>query len=382
MIKIQAPLLPALLLAFCTAAAAQDRKDAPAAAPAEGGYPKWSVQGYVSVDFNVLAGASDARSSMEEEGVVGEFGLGGSLHLARSFRFEVKACSGCHGLEVQNAYLELDLASFVSVRAGRIPVPFGSFSQRSNPSQMESTSKPLPYIMGRMARDDAFNQGILPAPLVDNGAAIFGNTWLGSAVQVGYEIAGLRGYKGDSPDLAFDSSRDYEDNNGEPAAAGRLTLAAGVLTLGVSGLLGHYDEEARLDYRVAGADLTLSGGGWNFRAEGLLRDTEILDAAGSADFSRRLAYALQIDGPLGGDVRFFVLQDGLLVQDVFLSPTAGAFVAPAPGLTDDRNTILRVVAGLVVAARPGLLLKVSAEYWDFSDFDDTWVFHMELVGSY
>lgn len=371
-----------LALAAAPALQAQDRKDpAPAAPKKDGDYPQWTVHGYVAVDFNELYSDTESRDSMTERGIVGQYALGGTLHLAHSLRVELRTCVGCHGFEVQSAYVEFDVAEFASIRAGRIPVPFGSLSQRVAPDQMESSSKPLPYIMGRMVRDKAFNQGIVPAPIIDNGGSVFGNVWLGSA-QLGYEVGIVRGLKGDSPDLAFDLSRDFADNNGTPAGSGRVTFTAGAVTVGASGMLGQYDDFNGLDYRIGEVDLTLSMGRWNFRAEGLVRDTEFINAAGNPQFARRLAYAVQLDGPLADAWRFFLLHDFLQTQDLFLSPTGGSSVVGGPGLTDDMNSIQRFVGGLVFTVRPGLLLKGSAEYWNFTDFDDTWVFHFEIVATF
>jgi len=371
-----------LALSVVPTAQAQDPK-VPAPVQKKGDdYPQWAVHGYVSADFNELLSPTEDRDAMTGRGILGQFSLGGTLHLAHSLRVELRACVGCHGFELQNAYVEFDITEFATMRAGRIPVPFGSMSQRVSPDQMESTSKPLPYIMGRMVRDKAFNQAIIPAPIIDNGGAILGNVWLGSSMQLGYEVGIVRGLKGDSPDLQFDISRDYVDNNGTPAGSGRISLTDGPVTLGVSGMLGQYDNDNGLDYRIGGVDLTVAMGRWNLRAEALCRETEYLNAAGNPNFARRLAYAVQIDGPLADAWRFFVLHDYLQTQELFLSPTGGPSVVPGAGFTDDKNSIQRFVGGLVFTVRPGLLLKGSVEYWNFTDFSDSVVLHFEVVATF
>jgi hypothetical protein len=375
-----------LAVSLSSTLAAQDTKMPAAPQAAElkkdDPYPKWDVHGYLSTDFNVLAGPPSARGSMTGEGILGEFELDGTLHLAKSFRITMRACVGCHGFQLQNAYFDYDINQVLTLRAGRIPLPFGSFSQRANPVQMESTSKPLPYIMGRMVNDKAFNLGIIPAPAVDNGGALLGNVWLSDSLQLGYEAALVRGFEGESPDIQWDTSRDFPDNNGKPAGVGRLVLTSGAVSAGVSGMVGQYDTDNTLDYRMAEADLTFSFGSTNLRLEGVGRTTEFVNAGGKIDTSRRLGYIAQIDTAVTSDLRLFVLHDYLAVTGLYLSPTAGPFAAPSPGLTDDRNNIYRFVGGAVYSIRPGLLLKSSAEYWDFSDFKDTWVFHLELVASF
>jgi len=344
-------------------------------------FPQWTVNGVLSTDVSAILSDRHSRQTMPEEGVTGEYAIGGSLHLSRRFEVTVRACYGCHQLEVQAAYADYDLATWLTLRAGRIAVPFGGLSRRTSPSQVESTSKPLPYIMGWMVRGKEFNRGIVPAPFVDNGAALLGNLWLGESLQLGFEVAGVRGLKGTASDINFELTRDLEDNNGEPAGAARLALSGDAFTLGASAAAGHHDPDHELSYEMAEADLHVRLGEWNLRLEAVFRRTAFLDALLSEDVSRRLAYAAQIDTGLHDQWRLFVLHDALQVEDVFLGP-AGPQAAPSPLTTDDTNKILRFVAGLVYAARPGLLFKGSAEYWNFSDFDDTWVFHVSAVAEF
>lgn len=362
------------------AAEAQDQRVSPVKPPAEE-YPRWSVSGVLSTDVSALLSDRGSRDTMPEEGIVGEYSLGGTLHASRDLRIVVRACVGCHGFELKDAYADFDLSSGLTVRAGRLPVPFGGLSRRTSPSQVESSSKPLPFVMGFMPRRREFNLGIVPAPIVDNGAAILARARLGEDVQVDFEAAVVRGLKGGVVDIDFEFSREFRDTNGEPAGAARTTLVVGPLTLGISGMGGHYDAEGALRYAMAGADLSLGWGDWNLRIEAVWRETEFIDASGGQDASKRLAYAAQIDVALGAEWRAFALSDGLRVEDLFLGP-GGSSPFPVAGGADSTNTILRTAAGAVWAIRPGLLLKGSVEFWNFSDFDDTWVFHAALVASF
>jgi hypothetical protein len=371
-----------ILAALAAALTAQDRPPEPPRAPAEEKFPAWSVHGVFSTDFNALLADRHSRDTMPEEGVAGEYVLGASLHLDRRLSVSARSCFGCHGFELQSAYADYEFLEGITLRAGRFPIPFGALSARSLPHQLESTSKPLPYIMGFMPRGREFNQGILPAPASDNGAALIVNAWLAEGVQLGLEAAVTRGLKGVSEDLDFELSRDFEDNNGEPAGAGRAALSWGPLALGVSAAGGRYDPDAELAYRLAGADLQLRVlDGWTLRLEGVLRETDFRDPAGDRDSSLRRSYAAQIDGEIAPQWRVFVLHDALRVEDLFLT-SAGPQPAPAPGSSDRENTVTRVAGGVVFAVRPGVQLKSSAEFWNFSDFDDTWVFHATFVVSF
>jgi hypothetical protein len=337
------------------------------------------VNGVLATDVSALETLGHSRDTFPDRGITGEYALGGRLEIGRDFRVAVRACVGCHGFELQAAYGEYDFCEFLTLRAGRLPLPFGSLSQRTSPAQVESSSKPLPYIMGSMVRRNEFNLGIIPSPIVDNGAAILGNVWVSPSLQVGYEVAAVTGLKGTSPDIDWVATRSFRDNNGEPAGAARLALSAGPFQAGASAMFGRYDQDHQLAYRMAEADLALHGGIWNFRVEGALRDTDYFDASGRVETSRRLGYAVQVDAALARNWRVFLLQDGLRVENIYLGPAGPQILPPASGPQGLTHSILRGVAGLVFAVRPGFLIKGSAEYWHFSDFDNAWVFHAELV---
>ena len=61
--------------------------------------------------------------------------------------FTVKACGGCHGIELDQAYGELRVRDEVNLRVGRINVPFGEFNVRHDPANFSTPSKPLMYAM-------------------------------------------------------------------------------------------------------------------------------------------------------------------------------------------------------------------------------------------
>ncbi len=363
------------LLSAAAAARAQEAKPAPP--PVDG--PTWTVSGSLSTDFSALVAKAHNRATNPEEGFTGEFSLAGQLQISKGFSVSLRTCVGCHQVEVQEAYADIELAPTWTLRAGRFPIPFGAASRRVDPAHRESSSKPLPYIMGHMVRGEEFNNGILPAPASDNGFSLLGNFPVGARGQVVAELAATRGLEGSGPEPDFAISRDYEDSNGQPAYSVRVTWSGvGPATLGLSGNVGRYDANADLEYRLAEADLQLALGGWNLRLEAVFRSTEFRDLAGEVDESKRFGYIVQLDGELGAEWRAFLLADGLKVDDVYLS-SAGPLAFSTPATTDDSNQIRRFVGGLVWNQRPGLMYKGSAEYWDLSDFADTWVLHFAVV---
>ena len=348
--------------------------------------PRWTVQGTFYTDISAVSADKHERDPIPEEGITGEYSVGATYHADKTFSVTVRACVGCHSFELQSAYFDWEMNPGWSLRAGRIPVPFGGFSRRTSPSHVESATKPLAYIMGGMVREEQFNMGIVPAPFIDNGASLTGTMWVNSSSKVTLEMAVVRGLKGFSPDIDFEASRDYEDFNGEPAVAGRLLFSTDTIITGASFTWGRYDIEGELDYLMASVEFQVRFGQWNLRMEGLMRETDYFtpDAFSPArdlETSRRSAYIVQVDGPLTDTVRGFVLHDYLKVEDIFLGP-AGPTAMPSPLTTDDTNSIFRVAGGVVYAARAGLQVKGSVEYWDPSDFEKALVFHLGVVAEY
>lgn len=367
---------------FLNFRARRGEKPEAAVPPAAEKFPQWRAGGSFFTDANVLLADRHSRDTSPEEGIAGEFTLHGDVALSSRLSATVGLCYGCHGIHLDRAYGEFALSDSFRIRAGRFPVPLGAASQRYLPSNRESPSKPLPFIMGFMPRAAEFNQGVLPAPLADTGTAVSGEFWPATGLQVGAEVYAVRGLKGTAVDPDYIETRDLPDNNGEPAGGARLTATAGAVSLGASFYAGAYDDEGDLDTWVAGGDLRVSLGDFTLRAEYLYRDTDYFTAGPGSpvDAYTREGYYAQIDGPLPllDGLRFFLLQDGLSVRDIFLGPSGPTPVASSL-TTDDRNRISRSVAGLEFAPARGFTLKGSAERWNFSDFDDTWVFHLAAV---
>ena len=370
------------IAAFLNYASQRRRGDVPQEDRGKEMFPRWQISGALFTGANGLVSKRGSRDTNPEEGIVGEFWIGGDAAFSRNIAVKVSACYGCHQLEVDQAYVEYEFCEGLRIRLGRFPVPVGGFSQRYLSSHRESASKPLPYIMGMMPRAEEFNQGVLPAPLVDNGASLGGEIWPLEGLQLGAEIYAVRGLKGEVIDFNYITSRRFQDNNGEPAGGARLTASWNPLSVGISYTRGAYDSEGDLDYQVIGADVRLKLGEVILRAEYLYRETDYLTSVstGAVDSFEREGYYVQIDAPLPivEGLRVFVLQDGLSVQEIFLS-AAGPTAQPSPATTDDRNSISRVVLGLEYSPVRRLAFKGSAEWWDFSDFDDAWVFHVGAV---
>ena len=306
----------------------------------------------------------------------------------------VKICYGCHGFETNMAFVDLRVADQLNFRIGRMNPSFGDFPLRHDPANHRSNSKPLPYDMGRMLRRVEWNMSIMPSPYVDNGAEVNGTQWFGDDIQLDYAGYIVSGFKGNNDALDFDyiqsrsGSLYYVDNNSEPAVGGRVALTINFAdtvngTFGASGMYGHYDPNAELEYLIAGLDTYLRFGELSVRAEYLLRKTEF--AVGSMP-DQRFRYGFD-------PKRNFFVKDGFYAEAEY--PVADWFevlarfdgmrrvgnVAQTSPLRSE-SAILRTTLGVNFIVERGMRIKLSGEFWDFSDFEDDIAVHAGVVANF
>src|SRR2546425_3686826 len=236
-----------------------------------------NVSGTVYTDYFGMTDKSARQSSLS--GVTPEVALKMEVDVKENLAFAAKACFGCHGLEIERAYVDFTPKSWINVQAGRIPVPFGEFALRTDPGSHRTASKPLMYEMGRMVHYgiNAFNLGVVPLPYVDTGALVYGQTWLGEHLQLWYGVYGVAGLKGQN-DIDYTALRSiyYTDNNRAPSAGGRVVLnysssTPGATfkdaTLGASAMYGRYDPALKLSYSLLGVDASMRLGRWSSGAK-------------------------------------------------------------------------------------------------------------------
>lgn len=370
--------------------------------------------------IGALAGARDAEALEIERNFAGSAQLDymavPSTMRARGFTFDgfttelavklavdftpnvsanVKICYGCHGFEADMAYVDLRVADQLNFRVGRMNPTFGDFPLRHDPANHRANSKPLPYDMGRMLRRVEWNMSVLPSPYVDNGLEVNGTQWFGNDVQLDYAAYVVSGLKGsnDGLDVDFIQSRSgslyYVDNNSEPAVGGRLALTASfgeqmTATIGGSGMYGHYDPNAELGYVILGADLFVRFEDLSLRAEYLIRRTEL--SAGSTPEAR---FRYRFEDP----TKTFFMKDGFYVEAEYpLAEWLETFfrfdgmsrkgnVAITSPLRSE-SAVLRYTLGGNFVVERGMRIKVSAELWDFSDFEDDLAIHAGVVANF
>ncbi|HET7500990.1 MAG TPA: hypothetical protein VFK02_08310 [Kofleriaceae bacterium] len=340
-----------------------------------------TIAGSLQLDYLAVPTDRNARA-YTFDGLTAELSLKMSIDFTASASASVKVCFACHGFEAAAAFVDLRAADELSVRIGRLTPEFGSFPQRGDPANHRTNDKPLPYDMGRMLHNLEWNEGILPAPWVDNGVELFGTRFVGAG-RVDYAAYVLSGPKGpaDAIDFDFVSSRNpnqyYVDNNSEPVVGARLSGTIDFdsdghgVTLGASLMTGHYDPDRRLGFLIAGADLVASLDGLVIRGEYLARRTDLTIAAGPAardDHFFKHGFYAEAEVPLGA-VDAFARFDGLIRSGA----VATGVLLPAS------SRLLRYTAGAAIRLSANIRLKSSVEYYQFSDFADDVALHLGVA---
>jgi hypothetical protein len=351
-----------------------------------------TIAGSLQLDYLLVP--TDARArAITFDGMTAELSLKFSIDFTPSASASVKLCFACHGFEAASAFVDLRAADELSLRVGRLTPEFGSFPQRGDPANHRSNDKPLPYDMGRMLHHAEWDEGILPAPWVDNGIELLGTRFVGGG-RVDYAAYILSGPKAnaDLADFDFIKSRDpnqyYVDNNSEPVVGARLSGTADIdsaghgVTFGASVMAGHYDADRRLGFLIGGADIVINLEGLVLRGEYLARRT---DMEVGTDPATRWKYGPNADGRFDdhffkhgfyaeaevpiGSVDAFARFDGLL--------RFGNVLMNSPLSSSAR--LLRYTLGGAVRISENIRVKASAEYYQTNDLGDDVALHLAVA---
>lgn len=349
-----------------------------------------------SVQLDYLASRKRAASDQGLSGATVELSLKLTLDFGDHVSSNIKVCFACHGFDVGMAFFDLRVVDQFNVRAGRFTPAFGSFPLRHDPANHNTSDKPLVYDMGRMLRLRQWNEGVLPAPWVDNGIEINGTHFFNKRAQLDYAAYVINGPKGDNDAVDFDfkqsrsSERYYADNNGEPAVGGRAALTldlaeATLLSIGGSIMAGHYDPDGKLGFLIVGGDASLQLDSFVLRTEYVRRHTEI--AIGDSP-TERFKYGPKSDGTFAN----YVIKDGFDIEGE-LALGRVSLIARWDGLRQvgnvlatselrSRSAILRYTAAAAIKLTGALRIKTSLELYDFSDFEDELAAHIGIAGPF
>lgn len=378
------PAAAAIVLALAALAAPPAR--------AEEARPR-TLAGSIQLDYLAVPTEHPAHR-LTIDGATLELSLKLDAELSASTSASIKVCYSCHGFEAAMAYVELRVADAFRVRAGRMTPAFGAFPLRHDPASHRTSDKPLPYDMGRMLWREDWNEGVLPAPWVDNGVEL-GGTLFFEHGQLDYAAYAMSGPKGDpdAADLDFALSRAREgyfaDNNSQPVVGARIggsfeLRGYGTMSLGASAMVGRYDPDAELHFAVGGVDAVVDLRHLKLRAEYLLRYTEM--ALGD-DPEARFKYGPDEDGRFD-DVftkHGFYVEAEVPISRVDLIARWDGLRRIGNVLAESRLTsdalLLRYTAG--VAVRVGAIrIKSSVELYDFRYFERELALHLGLAAPF
>ena len=348
-----------------------------------------TIAGSLQLDYLAIPTESMPRANTLDATTV-ELSLKMSVDFSKNASATVKACFACHGFEAAAAFVDLRASDELRVRIGRMTPSFGSFPERYDPANHRTSDKPLPYDMGRMVRKDQWNEGVLPAPWVDNGVEVGGTHFYddGRIDYAVYALAGPKSQDAHPADFDFVLSHTpaayYVDNNSQPIVGARFagTMEADdfTLTAGASAMAGHYDPEGKLLFEIVGADLVAKISGVYLRAEYLIRRTQMdLGAMPSTTFN---------PAPDGSFDDTFTKHGFYVESEVPVGPVdlIGRFDGlrrigntPIDSPLSYRAQVLRYTLGAALRMTANVRLKTSVEYYQFSDFPNELAIHLGVA---
>ena len=298
------------------------------------------------------------------------------------------------------AYFDYRVRDELNFRIGRFSPSFGAFNVRHDPANHATSSKPLPYDMGRMLRMTEWNLGVIPSPFPDNGIEIGGTHWFGERAADGLcrrtpcpVSRPTRGRRTSSGRTRRRRRRPLVDNNGRPAVGARwaLTLKLGEandLTGGASIMYGTYDPANRYAYMIAGVDLAARLGRTQIRFEYLVR-RQAFEADPTMSYRTPVALgehpglrqARRLSGDRAGDER------RADAGDARRRPVSRRQRADDAARSTRAAAIFRYTGGATLAVIPGWRVKASAELWAFTNDPPIQqelelALHLALVGTF
>ncbi|MFZ5470884.1 MAG: hypothetical protein ACOZIN_15770, partial [Myxococcota bacterium] len=349
-----------------------------------------SFAGSLQLDYKTLPARKSPQDALLNN-FTAEAGFKVSATVSEHLQVSAKMCFGCHQFEAAYAQVDFNITDEANIRAGRIQVPFGDFYQRHDPANHKTSSKPIIYDMGHMVRPDAYNFGVFPIPLPDNGLEFFGTHFFGESVYTSYSLFAVNGLKGNARTGEFNWKEARQpqlvDTDRLPTlgvrwSGGVSDLSSTLLdvTLGASAMAGTYDKTSSARYALVGGHLSMRfAHRVVLRGEYAMRMTEFSQEAladplafqqtpVSSHYLKHGGY-VELEVPLTGDFEAIVRGDAMWRQGV----------VPLSVPLGPEARVYRGTAGVLWITKRFLRWKLNYEYWWFSDFAPEHLAHLSAV---
>jgi hypothetical protein len=321
-------------------------------------------------------GGNDANV-IENPGFFVDAWLSAEWQSSGPLNMKATACVTCHAsqhddrLELVEAFARLDLVKAwhgtdggndggaqLNLSAGRVVVPFGAFAGMSHPGANRTATNPLMFNMGRLVNTAQIGPVVLPMPYADEGVVLDTRVPLACGWSATLDVYAINGMQGFTRISNFRFSRDWVDNNSDPAVGGRATIGNGTVRFGGSIMSGRFEPDSAtnpvLNYQIVGADVTIRHGRWRGYAEYAMRRSDYLQGMTRGDEEVYGAVAeveyQVLDCP---QVSLLARYDNLVRDSIFQAPV---------GFRVERLTL-----GVNLAMPGGSLLMLNYERWLFSD---------------
>ena len=318
---------------------------------------------------------------LENGGFLAQTWIGVEWQPTGPLRARASACVSCHRgrepgtpVELAEAAVTLNLSEYfidrccdktsqLELEAGRFIVPFGTIAERSHPGALRTVTPPLIFNMGQNVHRRHIGEVVLPMPYSDEGARLLGSFKLTNSINSTFDAYVVNGLHGGNFGIDFFNSRQYLDNNGEPAVGGRATLGNRNLRLGASVMSGRHNPEGpgsndrSLNYKLFGTDIVWRyGNALRVQAEYALRNTDYV-AGGSRLDEEVLGWAIEAELQLvaDSDISIIFRWDTL--------DRRSNRVPPGSALTDPIFVVERFTWGVNFGLPGGSRLLINIEHW-------------------
>ena len=338
-------------------------------------------------------GAHEDR--LENSGFFPDTWVGAEWHSDKPLSARVIACVTCHKegpvtdrVALAEAAVRFDFDRWLgwgddgpkaAVEAGRFIVPFGLSALHSNPGAFRTVTKPLMYNMGQNVDRPDIGPAVLPMPYSDEGVLFKFALPVGCDLTAAMDFYLVNGLQGDE-EVDFYRSREYVDNNGEPAVGARFSIGNQFIQLGssiVGGQFNVHSDEHEMGYEIVGADATLRyQDRLRVNFEYALRNSDV-SVADRVEDEEVSGFSLE------GELRLRSAPHVGLVARYDTLRHAGDMAPEGSSLADPNFTVHRFTWGFTVTLPGGSLLLINHEHWNMpQNLDDVDVLGLRWVATF